>query len=425
MGRRTALACAVLLGLGFVACDDGSSGGTERVDVTTTIDESPTGPAAAVDTVDPAPPAMATDPAMPDTEFAPVGQPMGWTLVSSMSGALQQPVTWSSGFAAINDPADDAQIIDDMASEIWFSPDGIEWAPAPNAPPGDVLALAGQHGDLFALIGDIFDNTGPQTLWHLRAGEPWEEILTHEMLDLIAVGPERLIAYSHGKFDILAVYDTTTLAPVEFNGLPNVDIQPTEQVADLEEFLGTLLYQGRVIALDEGFIASVGWLVSLSPDEIDWRILYSADGSTWIEHPTADAETVVIPYNESGTTTFDGLNLLTAEGVTVPAGGAWVTDTGLDLEAVPDTTIDNVSGTDAGFFSIVDGVLRHSMDGVAWETLEAPPNWSLLAGIDHRGFAGGTIVSTDEALLAIGVHGAIEGFVGLVEPTTDIWMASI
>ena len=57
-----------------------------------------------------------------------------------------------------------------------------------------------------------------------------------------------------------------------------------------------------------------------------------------------------------------------------------------------------------------------------WTTLESPSTWSVLASFDNRGLAHGTILATDDSLIAVGVHGEFEGWVGLVNPSTEIWV---
>ena len=153
-----------------------------------------------------------------------------------------------------------------------------------------------------------------------------------------------MIAYRQNAFEMLGVFDTTTLEPVEFEGVPD-DVNPTENT----------IYQGRAVGLDDGFIARVGWIESVSPDSVHavWRLLYSADGSTWIEHPAGDNTTVVVPYGQSTAPNSAGLNLLTADGLR--PGAAWVSDTGLDLQRTPPPVIETASGTPTGFFEVTDG----------------------------------------------------------------------
>lgn len=389
--------CSMLLCVSILGCDGGSSGESIEQDVVPTAGSTTT-----------------ADAATPDVTAAPQ---MDWELVDSLSGALRQPVAWAGGFAAINFPDGDASIVSDggQPGELWLSTDGLDWAPARIAAgTNDVSALAGDDGVLFTLTGDILDNAVPQTLWRSTDAMTWTEVLRGERLEHIAVGAGRLIAYRQNAFEMLGVFDTTTLEQVEFEGVSD-DVNPTENT----------IYQGRAVGLDDGFIARVGWIESVSPDTVHavWRLLYSADGSTWIEHPAGDSTTVVIPYGQSTAPNSAGLNLLTADGQR--PGASWVSDTGLDLQRTPPPVIETASGTPSGFFEVADGTIRHSTDAMSWESMDAPPTWSTPSEMDKRGFAEARILTRDDTLIAIGVHGMFEGWVGLVEPTTDVWIATI
>ena len=134
-------------------------------------------------------------------------------LVRSLRGPTGSPhstsPTGTTGRAALH------------GGKLWYSSDGIDWQAAP-VPPGFelVYTLAGHDGDLFALTGDTSDLTTRQTLWHRSSGSQWETVLSHELLQRIAIGADRVIAYQRSPFDVLAVYDATTLEQMEFNGIP-------------------------------------------------------------------------------------------------------------------------------------------------------------------------------------------------------------
>ena len=415
---RTSLIVGVAFALTMVACENGSSDtttGTAKSDPATTTEVIDTG--------------AITD--MGDS-------PMDWALAGSLSGAIRQIVPWSDGFAALHFPEGDDWTSDVADPELWFSGDGIDWEAA-RVPPifEPVVTLAGHDGDLFALTGDTSDRTTPQTLWHRTSGSPWEQVLSHVLLERIAIGADRVIAYQQYPFGVLAVYDAATLQQVDFNGLP--ELERPEQVpgpAEIRELPG-----GGVTGLDDGFLARVGWAdTSFSDgDRVAW-LLYSADGSTWTEHPadsTADFRTVCT------SPTFEGLNLLTTDrqaGTTAanrllvdrwnlpPSDteltgptSSWVTDTGVDLQPTAPATIESASATTRGFFSVTAGAIRHSLDGMSWELVEAPATWSVLMDGELRGLAEATILDGADSLIAVSVHGSREW--GLVEPTTEIWVS--
>jgi hypothetical protein len=417
MRSLTSITLVAFLALGVVACDDSSS------EETVEGNDSATSQSGSVEDGDQVAVTTTGESTPSDSSVADTATSLRWELGSSLSGALGEVVSWSEGYAAIMDTDGD-----DVGSrgELWYSADGVEWEAALLRPFGrtdDIYALASQNDQLFALSGDILDDAVPQTLWSRRVGEPWEEVVTDDALEHIAVGSDRLIAYSQEGFEIVGVFDTATMDPVEFASLP-----------DVEEQLGTPVYQGRAVALDEGFLATVGWLVG-GPDQVDWRLLYSADGSTWTLHPTPPAGGLGVPYGQAVAPSFQGANLVASfSSVSGQPGAAWVTDTGMEFEpaAVPVVeelgggdpmgTVEHTRGTDAGFLSVVEGITHRSFDGFDWDTIESPPTWSQLAGIDERGLVRGTVLATNDSLIAIGVHGEIEGFVGLVEPTTEIWV---
>ena len=154
---------------------------------------------------------------------------MDWVLAASLSGSLRQIVSWSDGFAAIHFPTGTGCLSRLHRRELWYSDNGIDWEAAPVTPGFEqVYTLAGHDGDLFALTGDTSDLTTPQTLWHRSSGAQWEQVLSHELLEHVAIGANRVIAYRQEPFDVLAVYDAASLEQVEFDGLP--DLERPEQI---------------------------------------------------------------------------------------------------------------------------------------------------------------------------------------------------
>lgn len=407
-----------LLTVGVVACNDGSSD-SATVDepgasvTASTNDDDRSGGTTVLDTT-------------PSVDS--VAESASWAAASSLTGELTQIVSWSDGFAAImNAGGDDPP---GEGGELWYSADGVDWEAAVVRPFGltdDIYSVFGQDDQLFAMSGDIgdYEDGTPQTLWHRRSGEPWEEIMTDDALHRIAVNPDRLIAYRWDPLGIVGVFDTATIEALEF--------------LDVSESLpaGGSMY-GDVIALDEGFLATARRPTGLDADQPDPILLYSADGTEWDQHPSPPPGGVGITAGQAMAPTFDGRNLVPSFSLLFPPKvGAWVTDTGMTFEPLPDPVTDEVvappaganlvvhtNGTEAGFFAVENGVIYQSLDGLDWTTLESPPTWSsaALAGHDKRGLAHGTILATDDSLIAVGVHGQYEAWAGLVNPSTDIWI---
>ena len=413
----------VALVLATVACGGGSSDtdtGDARVD--------PPQPSTIADAPAPSPTADEVDPAT------------DWVLAASFSGALRDIVAWSDGFAAIHFPDGDGSAFETTRPELWYSENGIDWEAAPVTQGFEqVYALAGHDGDLFALTGDTSDLTTPQTLWHRSSEAPWEQVLSHELLEQVAIGAGRLIAYWPFPFYVHGVYDAASLEQVEFDGIP--DLERPEQIPGTREVPD--FPTGDVIGLDDGFLARVGWSNSAvgATERVTW-LLHSPDGSTWTEHPADSTDDVDV--GEGTAPTFDGLNLLTADGVApgtpgtrllmdrwdqLPsdagegASSSWVTDSGIDLQPTAPALIDQASATARGFFDVTEGAIRHSLDGISWERLDAPPTWSVLTDVDARTPAEATILDGDDGLIAVGVHETWDGF-DLIELTTDIWVTA-
>lgn len=417
---RTPLVIIVALALATVACDDGSS-------------NTPVGDAGSGPTTNAGAPGAHTT-----TDDAP---PMVWSRAASLSGALRQIVAWSDGFAALHFADGDNLSRTVPQRELWYSNNGIDWEVAPVTPGEQVYALAGHRGDLFALTGDAADPAMPRTLWHRSSESPWTEVLNHESLEDFAIGAGRVIMYRSSPFEVLAVHDAATLEQAEFNEIPEFErpakVPGRQQVREFPS--------GTVIGLDDGFLARVGWAdTSFSDgDRVTW-LLYSADGSNWSEHPAASAADVDIPHDVSSAPTFEGLNLLTTRrGPGNPAAtrllidrwdqlpvdadqdrltSSWVTDTGIDLQTTAPATIESASATKHGFFDVTAGTIRHSLDGITWERVEAPTTWSTVTDFGRHGLAESSILDSPDGLIAVGVHGQIEGFVGLTDPRTDIWV---
>ena len=366
---------------------------------------------------------------------------LDWVFAGSDSGALRQIVPWSDGFAALHYPDGNQPWPDSARRELWYSGDGIDWEPA-HVPTAfeNVYALAGHDGGLFALTGNTSDLTAPQTLWHRSAGSLWEEVLSDVLLHHFAVGANRVIAYQETPFDVLAIYDATTLEQIDFEGIR--DLERSEQIPGLDRI--PEFSSGSMIGLDDGFLALIDWAgTTVGTSDRVTLLLYSADGTTWTEHPIDSSDRVEVGDGRSSAPTFNGLNLLTTQRETpsfvanrllvdrwqqLPndtdhsAASSWVTDTGIDLRTTAPATIDNASATAHGFFDIPRGAIRHSLDGITWQLLDSPPTWSVTADLGKRGLAEATILDGTDELIAIGVHGTIEPYVGLVDPTTQMWL---
>lgn len=385
----TGVVALVLVGIVALLADD---------DATPTIDE---------------PPATTAAP-----EPAPAAE-VEWRAGPSFPGRLRDVTTWSGGLAAIMDPDGDET---PGGGEVWYSTDGIEWAPESATEPGDdVFVLAGQHGALFALAGDPDDPATAQTLWHRTADDGWVEVVTSDALDLMAVGPAQVVAYRGLGFEIVGVFDTVTMAPIEVTQPPA--IEPTEAASG--QAFEPIVESGRAIALDEGFLADVHWITGADDGDLarESRLMYSADGSVWTEHPDPPDGTVA--WRDPATApVHGGLNLLSLPNRvdTEP----YLTDDGLSFAAATDPGVGGPTGTEDGFFSVdsTNGIHR-SLDGVTWDELPAPPTWPkpALVAADDGEVQFGSIISHGDLLLAIGIRGDFEGFVGITDPTTEIWVA--
>jgi hypothetical protein len=355
------------------------------------------------------------------------GHDVDWQYGASLPGQLRQVVSWSEGLAAILDADGDDN---GRGGEVWYSSDGVEWTHLldPFGPDDDVYLLAGQQGALFALAGDPDDPATLQTLWHRPAGAPWAELITSEGLDHMAVGPERLVAYAEEGFEIVGVFDTATLAPVEFTGIPELVVEPgatgDPTGGESGEAFEPQLLEGGALALDDGFLAEVVWVVGVDDGEPvrERRLMYSADGSAWIEHPAPPVGILALPSWEP-TPVFDGLNLLSHPNRqdTTPV----ITDDGLSFSAATDPGVGVPTGTDVGFFSVDSSTRIHrSVDGVVWSELAAPPTWSKppVVANDDGEIQHGSVYTHEGRLLAFGIRGDFEGWVGIVDPTTEIWV---
>ena len=350
-----------------------------------------------------------------------------WQYGSSLPGALRHVAAWPDGLAAIVDVDGDETA---AGGEVWYSADGIEWEAALIRPPGQsdqFYSLVGADDQLFALTGDPDNAETPQTLWNRRVGEPWAEVITSEALDRMAVGPDRLIAYGEDGFNIVGVFDTATLAPVEVADLPEIDFGPASTDPATGEPFEPVVTDGYAVALDEGFLAHFRWITGVDDDgEAVWErtLMYSADGSVWMEHPDPPDGEVFLPYRET-TPVFDGLNLLSLPNQTDTE--PWITDDGLTFSAATDPGFNGPTGTDEGFFTVdTSHRIFRSTDGITWEELQAPPTWPndaapVAAGdgeVQH-----GSIYTHGDRLLAIGLRGDFEGWVGYINPTTEIWVS--
>ncbi len=413
MRRGSSLVVVALLAVALVGCGDSSSGDSAETTEPTSVTES-------MQDGDQADGTAALE-AIPTVEsVVESDSSAGWTAASSLTGELTQIVSWSEGFAAIMRTADEPG---GEGGALWYSGDGVEWEAASVGRLGatdDIYSLVGQDDQLFALSGDFSDDATPQTLWRRRSGERWEEVMTDDALQRIAVNADRLVAYTSCYRWIVGVFDTATAEPVEFTGLPS---------------LGEANNCGEVTALDEGFLA-LAWSSGGLPDPPDPVLLYSADGTSWMQHPSPPEGGAMSPYGPTTAPTFDGRNLVPSFSTSWPQmGGAWVTDTGMAFEPIPEPVTDGVgdpysaanlvlhtNSTDAGFIAVERGIIYQSLDGLDWTILESPPTWTELADSVGRGLARGTILATDDSLIAVGVHGEIEGWVGLVNPSTEIWV---
>jgi hypothetical protein len=404
MRWRIVVVAVSAVGLVAAGCSDDSD---EVGDATTTTVEQVAGDEAAQAE-------LAAEPVPPPTSAPPEGGydvPLGWVLEESFDGLLDDPVAVGDGFAAVHTAEDPESV-----GELWTSTDGSEWEPAPDPPPGSVQRLTAHGGNLFV----EFD-TG---LWARQHSDGWREVISFDGIyrPFAAVGPERVVVYSQGgggrPFGVVGVFDTASLDPVDFDPLP---------ASDVEGFVG----EGRVVALDDGFLADwtewfrfPGLLPDEDPGESASHLVISGDGSAWAEHPTATTETVDVwaTTRWNGPATYNGLNL-----VADPDGRLLVTDDGLEFtrsEMFPPFV--TAVATDGGFFALnfrpSNLPIGHSTDGVEWQSVQPPPTWvpSATLPTDNE-FASGTVLMAGDDLVAFVHRGDVEPWGMLEDQTTEIW----
>ena len=409
MRWRIVVVAVSAVGLVAAGCSDDSD---EVGDATTTTVEQVAGDEAAQAE-------LAAEPVPPPTSAPPDGGydvPLGWVLEESFDGLLDDPVAVGDGFAAVHSAEDPESV-----GELWTSTDGSEWEPAPDPPPGSVQRLTAHGGNLFVEV-----DTG---LWARQHSDGWREVISFDGIyrPFAAVGPERIVVYSQGgggrPFGVVGVFDTASLDPVDFDPLP---------ASDVEGFVG----EGRVIALDDGFLADwTEWFrfpgspPDEDPGESASHLGISGDGSAWAEHPTATTETVDVwaTTRWNGPATYDGLNL-----VADPDGRLLVTDDGLEFsrsEMFPPLV--TAVAADGGFFAFnfrpSDLPIGHSTDGVEWQSVQPPPTWVKTGATlpTDNEFASGTVLVAGDDLVAFVHRGDVEPWGMLEDQTTEIWRAAL
>jgi len=333
----------------------------------------------------------------PDVDVA-----LDWTLEAAFDGSLQQPTAWAGGGAAVfvETPTEGP------GGELWLSEGGVDWGPAADPPPGVVLHIdGGPDGSLFA----VTDRGDKHTLWKSNDAAQWQEIANDEHGIEVAIGRERSIAYRRTKFNIIEVFDTDTLATGGIGALPEVD---------------TFVYQGRVAALDDGFLLDVSWVdEDFQPSES--RLLTSTDGSSWVETDASDVRV-------HGAATHNGATLIQTNAAEGGAqAGLWRTEDGVTFTEVPQSAAaGRPIATADGFFVVGDAQIRHSDGGIEWTGLGTPPTWDLGRGMGgndagSESFHSGQVLVIGDDLFAVTIRGEIGGWGEVLDPETEIWRAPL
>lgn len=178
----------------------------------------------------------------------------------------------------------------------------------------------------------------------------------------------------------------------------------------------------------------------LGPDELGGRhLLWSEDAIIWIEHPAPPDDLASLMHSMrfgdraivSGLTQPDGP-------YTESSAALWLNEGGPDLDSTtfpggPTLDLVEVLGPTRGGEVVVSDRAqspRATSDGRNWLTFEAPSTWYLRpiegdGALGHEGLAAGTVLMTDDRMLAYTVRGDLGalGYVG--DPVTEIWTAPI
>ncbi len=360
-----------------------------------------------------------------------------WQIEATYDGWLN-PVGFAAGFAAI-------RVLDPVrvgATEIWLSPDGLAWEPAPSQPGTGIVSLVSDGTTLF--VGTESDDLA-YAVWTSGDGADWVEAIAGdefiELLDIgvggcrgwcgaspaVAAGPagavtfgvdqERRIVglvYRNGRFERSNLGEIADLNPS----------QTTLTVAVLEGGM-IMTVQG-----DDGFGAP---LVSSSTTGEFWPAPGQAPDWSPLSQPAAE-----IRWTES----FGGLDL-----VGLGAGyGLWETDGILWNEIRPRPGLDGwgaqVAASEAGWvvyspasrswFDAEQGTggmgpfpanlgLWYSPDVMTWNELGDLGPLVPVAGLDEFGTLQAQVLVDGSDLLVFAHVGEAGGW-GLVRGArTEIW----
>ena len=151
---------------------------------------------------------------------------MDWALEESFDGVLRNPVGFHDEFAGVYSGGESASVVP-SSGDLWTATDGIDWELAAEPPVGDVERLVAQDGDLF-----VESRAG---LWALRQDDEWREVIPYNELlrTAAAVGPDRIVVFNQGTanagyvwdFELVGVFDTKSLEPVEFADMPEGEME--------------------------------------------------------------------------------------------------------------------------------------------------------------------------------------------------------
>lgn len=389
-----------------------------------------------------------------------------WTLEASYDGWLR-PVAFDGGFAAVRrlEPrremfVETADVFTDWRAdvlatgeasvgEIWLSPDGVEWAPAPAQPPEVPWSLSSDGETLFVETGNVYSGTG--VIWASDTGDAWRAVLTGEEYG-------RLFSVSRGSGDMWAFVEGTVAA-----GPPGAVVFGVDHdgrlagwVYDGERFVPADVAavsslppesEFRVAALGDRFLLYT-YDVGAYTSETTMKVSFSATGEVWgALEPKPPGGPLVRPEADvQGVTSAHGLNL-----ITMSSGyGLWVTRDGSSWDEISLRPADNgwmpeVAGGGFGWlvyspprretvFSSV-GQLRnrglwYSPDAGSWTELDDLGPLGDPRSLDDLQSLGDVLVSSlavrdDHVLVYTGVDRGSGGWGVPEDPATAVWRLDI